>query len=401
MTKDNHAASAKEDRGRALPLTRVVLMLAVLAISFGPRALAQTAPAGAGNAPQPFFYPAPPEGFDPAGASDLALQAYGFPRRPPVASTEYASWADVVTRAKTRIVSPIAQTTNIRHGRPLMANGPQSTGAGNTANISGDSSNSYNWSGLVATGVPGYFMADGSFVKVAFQAPAVGNDNCSYAPYMDFIWGGMDGWSGAGANDVLQAGINVSACPTSYWAWYEWWTESCTINTPQYPCYATSVNLPINVGDYIYIVVTYHTSSPHGNAFISNQSTGQYVAVGFDQPSSSAPNTAYAGSSADWVVERPTVGYNLVDLTNYLGTGGPSGQQYYLVTQYSLNDQYGSTTLPPYGPESTLTTVNMICPPWNPYSACSSGSQNISIANFYYNSQWWGLFTQASGPAVQ
>jgi hypothetical protein len=240
-------------------------VLAIVAFSSGSRALAQTS-AGTENAPQPFFYPAPPEGFDPVAASDVDLKAYGFPRRPTPGSTGYTNWVNAVGNAKYRLANPIAEPTDVQHRHAGLASASQFLQAG--PGYTSSSAESANWSGLVVSGVPGYFVTDGSFVEATFTVPPIGYENCSYAPYMTSVWAGMDGWAGtAGPNDVLQAGLTASACPTSYKAWYEWYTLGCTVNNnPSYPCFEWDVNLPISEGDELYIIVTYYSSSPNGSA---------------------------------------------------------------------------------------------------------------------------------------
>jgi len=65
------------------------------------------------------------------------------------------------------------------------------------------------------------------------------------------------------------------------------------------------------------VVVTYHTTSPHGSMWLVNEGTGAWTSFGFNQPSSPLPNTSYAGDTAEWVVERPQIGGVLADLENY------------------------------------------------------------------------------------
>ncbi len=393
MPKVNDAGPPER---RAFSLARVQLLLAILVISLGSRALAQSAPPAPNNPSQPLFYPAPSVEFDPIGATDAQLAAYGFPPRPALMSNGYATWANAVTKAKTRIANPVAQSTNRSHPPAMRGNSVSLAGA--TANASIYSSDSTNWSGLVATGVYGYFMSDGSSVTTNFQVPSIGNENCPYEPYTAALWAGMDGFfAGDGSGDVLQAGIVANACPTDYKAFYSWFTNDCQHDSPSQPCYEQDVNIPVNQGDWMYIVVTYRTSSPHGSAFISNQSTGQYISVSFDEADTKL-SPPYAGRSAEWVVERELFqGNYLSNLANYHNTNGPSGNQQYLYAAYGDGVTNWAAG---YGPENSLYLVNMYCAPWNgpwhPTSACPS-FQYISLATFYNNV----LLTQAAGPAVQ
>jgi len=394
-----HVALEKHVKGQVnmnkRPYCVRAIVLGIITISTTSGLFAQTEPP-VSTSIQPFFYPAPPTGFDLVTASDAELKRYGLPKRPAITSNLYTAWVNAIRNAKTRLPNPSARTTNIVHRQKVTAT-PASTatpGAYNISNATPDYSG--NWSGLIANGSYGFFQADGSEVTIAFQPPYIGNENCSDAPYMVSLWGGFDGSSFNGAGqDVLQAGVNVTACSTSYAAWYEWYTPGCTVNSQTQPCYETDVNLAVHAGDYMYIVVTYNASSPHGTAFIENQTTQQYVTVSFDQPSSNAPNSTYTGSTVEWIVERPMVDNNLVDLANYINSNGPSGNQEYLSASYMGADGIGWAA--GYGPASTLYLEYMLCPPCNPSSACSTPSQYLSIPTFTNNY----LTTYAYGPAVQ
>jgi hypothetical protein len=194
MTKYNYPVSARGDRRKALSLARFQPLFAILAISLGSSAVAQTGAVGA-NEPQPFFYPAPPAGFNPVAASDADLATYGFPKRPPLTSTTYAAWANAMTMTKARVANPIAQATNINHRK--VGGGFTPVGAAvNTTSVANTIETgqvSYNWSGVGVTGPSGYFLAIGSSVTTAFQPPSIGTENCSYAPYTVSMWAGMDG----------------------------------------------------------------------------------------------------------------------------------------------------------------------------------------------------------------
>src|SRR5271166_3523960 len=123
----------------------------------------------------------------------------------------------------------------------------------------------------------------------AIRCRLCGYDNCSgYGSYYASMWVGMDGSPNApaGNEDVLQAGFEAGACPGGYYAWYEWYTVGCNLNASSaaYPCVEYNVNLPLTAGDYTYVTVTYNPTSPHGAAFLSNQTTGQYISVSFSRP---------------------------------------------------------------------------------------------------------------------
>ena len=61
-------------------------------------------------------------------------------------------------------------------------------------------------------------------------------------------------------------------------------------------------------------VEVWHTSATQGYAFLTNYNNNQSVEVGFTAPA----GTTLVGNSAEWVVERPSVGGSLTNLTNYI-----------------------------------------------------------------------------------
>jgi len=352
--------------------------------------LAQAPPAAGDD--QPFFFAAPPTGFSPLQASDADLATYGFPPRPPQSDRSYANWAQVVANAKYRIANPVAKKTGIVHGPAVRASLSAGAGVGNTTEAE------YNWSGVDEVYASPFFAANpnggsGGYVVGGYQMPTLGYDNCSgYGSYYASMWVGMDGSPNApaGNEDVLQAGFEAGACPGGYYAWYEWYTVGCNLNASSaaYPCVEYNVNLPLTAGDYTYVTVTYNPTSPHGAAFLSNQTTGQYISVSFSQPSGS-PGSAFAGYSAEWIVERPTnlsTG-SLFDLANYIGSWSIGGLNY--LGSFPAYMQFPSYATPGYDPAGTFDIFNMVCTQttWDPNSQCST-EQYISLA--YY----WSYYQQ-------
>lgn len=355
---------------------------------------------------QAVFYPAPPAGFVAVNATDTDLAKYGFPRRPVPTDQSYETWVKMVATAKTPVPNPIARTTNVVHkskGRGVAA--PPQGGSANTIQ-NYDSA----WSGVEVEYPYAYFAAGGSTVITSFQAPNIGTENCDYGPYKMSAWAGFDGDPGndlgVGGYDVLQAGVTTVACPASTYPWYEWYTNGCTVNTLTQPCYETEVmNFTINPGDYMYIVVTYNATSPHGTAWIHDQTNGEYVSMSFDQPPGSA-GSAYGGSTAEWIVERPTnisTG-QLFDLANYSVPGSYSNE-FWTSVGYSDEAQDGYWGGVAYDPASHIyVTVNMVCDPslWNPFSNCplqNGFSQYISMATWPFGYTGYMYFNPA-GPAA-
>jgi len=267
------------------------------------------------NLPGATTIAAPAAGFDPITASDEELSYHGFPPRPNQ-NTEpkaYATWAKAMQHSKTRIV-PTLQQTAVFHGPVKQTKLAKSSVVESSPELAGQASNtaySSNWSGYVDfSGAAGYgaksyyFLVNDYVVPVAEQAFNACTGGWDYGS----AWNGIDGW---GSPDVLQAGIEFDAyCAlggliksTYYSAWYEW-----------YPNAEVRIGgFPIVPGDDIF-VETWHTSATQGYAYLVNYNNNQAVEVGFTAPA----GTSLVGNSAEWVVERPSVGGSLTNLTNYI-----------------------------------------------------------------------------------
>lgn len=364
-----------------LSLPCLQILVAVFALVFGTCALAQAQLAGASS--QPHFFPAPPAGFDPVSASDADLAEYGFPRRPDPGSDSYNRWVAHMAHAKHRLDNPIATAAGAAHGQPR----PQGA-----AGAAGQNESS-NWSGLIEAYQYPYFAANGSGVQIFTTVPSVGNMNCSFGPYKTWIWAGMDGTDGmgiapAGDYDVLQAGVAAEACtnndpPTPpYYVWYEWFTKGCyDPNDP--PCKAASVNLVVNPGDNVLVQVGYLPSSSQGLAWFLNETKETYISALFSQPASSLGGTAaYAGYTAEWILERPSV--SVTDTTPYdLAATGSSTvvPEYWDTADGGIG---GVWELPGVDPSGTYYLIDMTCGPgsWNPSSWCPYNYTVIASANY-------------------
>ena len=90
------------------------LILALAFFCLFPMAMAQTAPAISADQSQAanmVIYPAPPAGFDPTTASDIALEVYGFPPRPDptTAPQAHAHWRRLVSAPRQNTFSAWAK----------------------------------------------------------------------------------------------------------------------------------------------------------------------------------------------------------------------------------------------------------------------------------------------------
>ncbi len=282
---------------------------------------------------------AAPDGFNPVEASDLELSLYGFPPRPDASAEPkaFAAWSKAMRGSKTKVM-PRLEQTNIFHGPAKNITRPQISETTATT--------STNWSGVVdfsgATSYNStstyYYIYSDYVVPTAEQASGTCTGGWEYSS----SWVGIDGY---GSGDVLQAGTESDAyCSgssksTYYSAWYEWY--------PYGEVRVTSV--PVTAGDDIFVEV-WHTSSTQGYGYVVNMNSGQYFDIGF----TAYPGYPLVGNSAEWVVERPSVGGGVATLTNYIqdvfwsagayteaGTFfAPSNSNAYLVTMKN-----GSTVL--------------------------------------------------------
>jgi hypothetical protein len=368
--------SAVHSRALEVLMSRTVvlplLLLALAAFCLSSPAMAQDSAHGkwvsdpAGLATPGFVYDQPPAGFDPLTASELELEQYGFPPRPPQSDrAHYASWKRAATATR---FTPQLTPTNIYNGPARIVKIGPGVRTANQGPVF--SANSQNWSGFVLDGANGTFTKNGSeiieqwYVPHATQAPGTCNSTWDYS----FEWVGFDGWT---ASDVLQAGTEADAncSSTLYSFWYEW-----------YPFSETRISFTISPGDDVEVEVWYTTTSPFGHAQWFNATTAKATSVGFNPPS----GTTYLGNSAEWIVERPTVSGALSDLANVNET---------FLDGYAYN---GTTFYYP-GSAGTLNTydVTMVCPPWNPSSSCTTTTTLMFVDLFAISTLYFG----DSGPA--
>jgi Peptidase A4 family len=140
----------------------------------------------------------------------------------------------------------------------------------------------------------------------------------------------------------------------------------------------------VRQGDTFTIAVTYYTTSPNGNAFLCDNTTGQYTSVLFN---TSNPAYPYQGTTAEWVVERPG------------GSPDPSG--IFNLSDYapfSMEGTYNGIALGS-GPASGPNYISMTCSPsfqWYPASACPVNGTILSGVT-YYSGQ---IFFAPAGPVT-
>jgi hypothetical protein len=163
--------------------------------------------------------------------------------------------------------------------------------------------------------------------------------------------------------------------------------------TADLPCYETTLSLTVSAGDLIDVAVWYTDTPDNGHAYIVDVTTGVSASVSFNQPSGDT-GSGYRANSVEWIVERPglcsgsTLACTLVNLPNYVAA--PMNKAHALGTTGFF---FPSSS--PSG--STIYDISMVCPPWNPSSACSSTTV-ISVPKLFGP---WALWFYPYIPAIQ
>jgi hypothetical protein len=138
---------------------------------------------------------------------------------------------------------------------------------------------STNWSGYVLTG-------EYQAVSGEWTVPTL---NCAVVPGgVTVDWVGVNGWDGSA--NLFQTG-SESACVNGVQANDAWWTDAAL-------GYVAQDQLAVNAGDVI-------------SAEVQQSSSGTWTATVTDvtsgQSATASDSAVYAGSSAEWVTEDPTV----------------------------------------------------------------------------------------------
>jgi len=317
-------------------------------------------------------YPRPPTKFRPLSASDAELEGYGFPPRPdPLrAPRPYAHWKKLVSVP--RVANAVLRQTTIYHG-PV-----QNLLIGKALRNGMLSATSLNWSGYAVGGASGTFASNNSLISAEWVVPRAqqGFGVCDGSWDYSSQWIGFDG---LGSNEVLQAGTEADAYCSgstqaeSYYSWIEWApAPSIFVSIP-----------PARPGDLMVSSVWYTTTPPFGHAYLINYTLYQAQAYAFNPP----PSTTFAGNSAEWIEERPTLSNGLANLANYLA------DQF----NFSYASNSGNYFTPGASPAGTTTyALSMTCPPWTPGSSCPSTTV-ISTPYLYGGVTSWFY---DSGPAL-
>lgn len=248
-----------------------------------------------------------PKGFDPLSATPRQLAAQGLPRRPDAVEEPqlHALWARTLERTKVWIEPEFEHLEQITHG-PARIDVRRAVGAARrrTGKAVDDetiaNATSGNWSGATVFAPAGkpYGFVGGQWTV---PSPNTAADGAYYASE----WVGIDGWN---SGDVLQAGTETAITKTwlfsisQVYTWWEW-----------FPAGEVKIsNLPVTAGDVMYCLICADTTS-HATVSFSNQSQGVGTRFAITPPS----GTTLVGNVAEWIVERPTVGGKVANLTDY------------------------------------------------------------------------------------
>lgn len=229
--------------------------------------------------------------------TDQELIGRGYPARPDAAAEPdaYEKWLDHVARPITFLPPHSVSRSDVSHS--VL---PE---AGLSA------ASFYNWSGFEARGKNRTYMG----VVGEWFVPAIAGFESNASTY-SATWVGLDG--SFGLKDLVQAGTEQDAwdlgpfTSTNYYAWTELLPNQPTEN---------EISLSVNPGDDILVNVWIGDSSAYidqngGYAWFSflnktqHQSTRIWTKLG---------GTYFNGSSAEWIMERPTVGGSYSDLADY------------------------------------------------------------------------------------
>ena len=251
--------------------------------------------------------PLVPRGVNPATLSEIEVKRLQLPPRPDAGRDpqNYAQWLRAVTTPVTRVGGTTILRPDVIHG-PLRAAGVKPRPAVGTATKNGTYT-SPNWSGIVDFGGNGQFAY---WVAGKWTVPAVTTNFSNSAAYSS-IWDGIDG---DGSGDVIQNGTEQDSYAlwfgtfSFYSAWYEFYPDGGSTTLP---------NFSVNPGDQIYAAswLCYDGNGQrYGCYYMENMTQGEaspvYSELG-QQPA------LFAGNSAEWIVERPTINGNLYPLAQF------------------------------------------------------------------------------------
>ncbi|MGY4289754.1 hypothetical protein ACVWXO_009020 [Bradyrhizobium sp. LM2.7] len=266
-------------------------------------------------------YPTPTKGFDPLLATDAQLQRYGLLSR-----HDREKRADF-SRFWTRLLSPpfeaiATEFPEVKDGRPPHV--PLVRVGCSARQGSRRLENSRNWSGgyIVPEHPEKFVYVSGSWrVPTPSLPPVLPRHVGADEDYQSSTWVGIDGRRRYPMSSMPQ--IGTSQCfqilggveKIRTYAWWQWWSldDSYPPDNRKNPPVPIP-NFPVAVNDEITAGLILR-SPDEVQFFIKNQTTGIFTTFLVVAPGPILP----LGSTAEWVVERPTVigSHRLYPLPNY------------------------------------------------------------------------------------
>jgi len=254
-------------------------------------------------------YPLPPADFDPLSATNAQLEQHGLPARPDqdTESELFQNWSLLLGRPFNVIVPEFPQ-----HVGDLLPVLVYKVGRGGRRGFR-RFENSRNWSGAYIVPqrprrfvhmVGTWHVPMPSLPPVLPEDAVPGNDE-----YQSSTWIGIDGHRRYPNSSLPQIGTSqffkvadgIETVTTA--AWWQWWSMDGNFpphdrNNPP----VAITNFPVSVGDEISAGLTVE---PAGDVhfYIKNQTTGLFTTFLVIAPGPILP----LGSTAEWVMERPTV----------------------------------------------------------------------------------------------
>ncbi len=169
---------------------------------------------------------------------------------------------------------------------------------------------SHNWSGYVAATnlaspqTNSVSAVYGSWIVPTVTGPASGSTRSS-------VWVGIDGFKGSTVEQIGTEQEMVNGTPV-YYAWWE--MDSSGAGQRAQPI----AGMTIQPGDSISASVRYMTSGPHAGQFdLSIVDSTRHESFSTDVSSAQNQSPQAQRSSAEWIVEAPTVGGSYANLANF------------------------------------------------------------------------------------
>jgi peptidase A4-like protein len=227
--------------------------------------------------------------------SDEELLNRGYPARPDAATDpeEYASWLQFVSQPST-LLPPHLVSTNIFHHPYVQAGVTTSS----------------NWSGYVGNGPNKRTYDDITGTYTQPQLVACYTNHTTYSAF----WDGLDGY--VGLSDLVQAGTEADCTNsggTNFFSYQAW--EELLPNQPT----EQNVGISPNPADTMQVNVWIGDSSGHvtqngAYAWFYIADVTQSAAARVSVPLGA---TYFAGKTAEWIMERPSVSGGFPLLSDY------------------------------------------------------------------------------------